>query len=695
MSDMYLSHKGYVIPKAEFSEEKLQELKNALTVKPFVIEGYGPTDTENLVFKTYRESSSKLYIPKNYGLKRFGAVETRLQSGNKIDLEFNGKLRPLQTEAVEVMMEACENKMGGLLCLQCGEGKCLGKDTPVMMYNGTIKPVQEIRVGDVLMGDDSTERHVLSISRGMETMYRITQNYGDPYIVNESHILSLKNSKGHIVDISVKEYLEHGICLYGYKPDYVQFTHAEEIPDAYRIAYNSKWSSIPLEFKCGTEKVRFAVFTAMLNKYGLVTDHYNRETVLYVILDTLRKDIVFVARSLGLYAVENVECNKIILYKNIDLIYPITVEKMSVDYYYGFEIDNNRRFLLGDFTVTHNTICAINLICRLARKALIVVHKEFLLTQWKERIAEFAPDASIGIIKGKILNVEHKDIVIASLQSLAMKDYEDSVFESFGTIVIDECHHTGAQVFSQALRKYTFRYSIGLTATPKRKDGLTKVFTWFLGDIAYQTKKRDDELQVVFKDYYHISPDYSREHTLYTKRPNIARMINSICEFTPRIEFVVDQVKAILAEEPSRKVLLLSDRRIHLQLLKDAFEKTGIEAGLYYGGLAPWQLKESEEKQILLGTFNYISEGFDMKGLDTLVLASPKSDVVQIVGRILRDKPEDRKHMPMVLDIIDNFSVFQGQAQKRYNYYKKCGYEILNYAPIVKTINLTPGKCLL
>jgi superfamily II DNA or RNA helicase len=350
---------------------------------------------------------------------------------------------------------------------------------------------------------------------------------------------------------------------------------------------------------------------------------------------------------------------------------------------------------LGDFTVTHNTICAINLICRLARKALIVVHKEFLLTQWKERIAEFAPDASIGIIKGKILTIEHKDIVIASLQSLAMKDYDDSVFSSFGTIVIDECHHTGAQVFSQALRKYTFRYSIGLTATPKRKDGLTKVFTWFLGDIAYQTKKRNDELQVIFKDYYHTSPDYCREHLLYTNKPNIARMINSICEFTPRIDFVVDHVKSILAEEPERKLLVLSDRRIHLQLLKDAFEKEGIEAGLYYGGLAPWQLKESEEKQILLGTFNYISEGFDMKGLDTLVLASPKSDVVQIVGRILRDKPEDRKHMPMVLDIIDNFSVFQNQAQKRYTYYKKCGYEILNYTPIVKTVKLTPGKCLI
>ncbi len=94
-------------------------------------------------------------------------------------------------------------------------GKCLGKGTRVMMYDGTLKKVEEVKVGDLLMGDDSTPRRVLSLARGREMMYWIRQNKGIDYRVNESHILSLKRSRnegghthGEVLNISVKEYLE-------------------------------------------------------------------------------------------------------------------------------------------------------------------------------------------------------------------------------------------------------------------------------------------------------------------------------------------------------------------------------------------------------------------------------------------------------------------------------------------------------
>ena len=73
-----------------------------------------------------------------------------------------------------------------------GTGKCLAKDTPVIMFNGQIKKVQNIQIGECIMGDDSTPRFVLSLSSGKEMMYKIKQSLGDNYIVNESHILSLK-----------------------------------------------------------------------------------------------------------------------------------------------------------------------------------------------------------------------------------------------------------------------------------------------------------------------------------------------------------------------------------------------------------------------------------------------------------------------------------------------------------------------
>ena len=322
------------------------------------------------------------------------------------------------------------------------------------------------------------------------------------------------------------------------------------------------------------------------------------------------------------------------------------------------------------------TISAISMICTLKKKTLVIVHKEFLLQQWADRIREFSPFAKIGYIRAKIIDIENKDIVIAMLQSLSLKEYDPKIFESFGSICIDEVHHTSAEKFSRALRKVTFQYSIGLTATPNRVDGLTKVFMWFLGDIAYASKPREDFLRVVIKNYEDDDSKYNKEVLLYNNKANISRMINNICEHVPRMHFAIDEIISILKNEPERRLLMLSDRRSHLEAMKLMLDGHNIEAGFYYGGLKEYQLRESEKKQIILSTFSYASEGLDIKGLDTLVLSSPKSKITQICGRILRDQPEDRKHVPMIVDIVDDFSVFSNMAKKRLAYFKKCKYEI-------------------
>lgn len=324
------------------------------------------------------------------------------------------------------------------------------------------------------------------------------------------------------------------------------------------------------------------------------------------------------------------------------------------------------------------TVMAIYLICRMAKKTLVIVHKEFLIQQWKERIAEFAPSARVGILKAKVVDVEDKDIIIASLQSLSMKDYDGDTFQGIGMIVADECHHLGAEVFSRALQKVNSMYTLGLSATVKRKDGLSKVFMWHLGDIVFKRKSNIvDRINVDVYNYVDPFDDceYSREYTLFGNKPNTAKMINNICEYKPRTEFIVKQLQKVLAEEPDRRILILSDRRGHLTDFKQALTQVCItDVGYYYGGMKEVDLKESEGRKVILGTFSMISEGFDVKGLDTLILASPKSDIVQSVGRILREKPENRKHVPLVIDVVDSFSMFPRQAHKRLDYYKKCKY---------------------
>jgi superfamily II DNA or RNA helicase len=105
-------------------------------------------------------------------------------------------------------------------------------------------------------------------------------------------------------------------------------------------------------------------------------------------------------------------------------------------------------------------------------KTLIVVHKEFLANQWRDRIKTFCPGATIGRIQQDVFDVE-KDFVIAMIQTMCMRELGS--LSQFGFLIVDEAHHIGAAAFSQAMLKLCPKYTLGLTATPERKDGLTRV----------------------------------------------------------------------------------------------------------------------------------------------------------------------------------------------------------------------------
>ena len=323
------------------------------------------------------------------------------------------------------------------------------------------------------------------------------------------------------------------------------------------------------------------------------------------------------------------------------------------------------------------TVMALYLACFLNKKTIVVVHKDFLLKQWQERIQQYVPNARIGIIKQSKMITENCDIILASLQTLCLRDFRD---DTIGMVIIDECHHMGAQVFSQAFHKLNVKYSLGLSATVNRVDGLTKVFKWFLGDVVFKAKRPKDEqkgLQVRVINYINSDQGYCFEHTLYNGKPNMAKMLNNICAYLPRTDIIVQEIVNILKQDTNRNVLVLSDRRGHLEdilesLCNHGFSKS--ELGYYVGGMKNEDLLESETKQIILGTYNMVSEGFDLPKLDTLIMASPKSNVEQSVGRIQRKLITDREYAPLVIDIVDGFSVFKNQAKKRCAFYKKSGF---------------------
>tara|TARA_Y100000590_G_scaffold341650_2_gene389894 strand:+ start:1623 stop:3029 length:1407 start_codon:yes stop_codon:yes gene_type:complete len=328
------------------------------------------------------------------------------------------------------------------------------------------------------------------------------------------------------------------------------------------------------------------------------------------------------------------------------------------------------------------TVLALHIISVLKKKTIVVVHKDFLMTQWRDRILEFLPGAKIGKIQQDTIDIEGKDIVLAMVQSLSMKEYGDDVFNSFGLAVFDECHHLGAEVFSKSMRKVASKYMLGLSATPKRKDGLSKVFEWFMNDIVYlQKKKNEDYAEVQLIECNFTDEKYNKVELTFRKEPCMPKMINNICNYYPRTQLIVQTVKKYHDEK--RSILILSDRREHLNLLEDMI-KDFSSIGFYVGGMKPDQLRESQEKDIILATFSMASEGMDIPKLDTVFLASPKSDVEQSVGRIFRKKACDRSFHPLIVDIQDTFSMFQKQCEKRITLYHKSNFTIFKNGEEIK-----------
>jgi superfamily II DNA or RNA helicase len=257
-----------------------------------------------------------------------------------------------------------------------------------------------------------------------------------------------------------------------------------------------------------------------------------------------------------------------------------------------------------------------------------------------------------------------------------MREYPEYVFEDFGFTIVDECHHLGAEVFSRSLPKYSTKYMLGLSATPKRKDGLSKVFEWYIGPYVFVVNQQNTrKVRVNMVYYYNINPAYNNIEVSNNGRVCMARMTNNICEFDSRNELLLEIFKKCSDDGEKSQTIGLSDRREHLKYLNQQIDERKIgSVGYYVGGMKQKDLKESESKKCLLGTFSMAAEAMDIPTLNRLILMTSHSDVVQSCGRILRKDHGDL--IPEIWDFVDNFSVYANQAKKRLTHYKKEGYEI-------------------
>lgn len=321
------------------------------------------------------------------------------------------------------------------------------------------------------------------------------------------------------------------------------------------------------------------------------------------------------------------------------------------------------------------TTVALHVLCTLQVKTLIVVHKEFLLHQWCEKIRQFIPEATIGRIQGPWLDIENTPIVLGMLQSLSMKTYAKDTFDTFGLTIIDEAHHICTQTYSQFFQKCNTKYVLGLSATLHRTDGLTRVLHWYMGGIGYETvRKNQSHVQVLVLRFDH--PTYHRPFP-QTKGGaiNLPQSLTQLIDLPERNELILQHVRA--CHQQGRKTIVLTDRRKHCEDLFEMCTSQAIVAGLYLGGMKPHELKESEDKYVIIGTYTLAHEGLDIPALDTILLSTPKANIVQAVGRILRENPNaQHQHTPLIIDLVDQWGPFYHQYRKRREYYRTTGFQI-------------------
>jgi len=304
-------------------------------------------------------------------------------------------------------------------------------------------------------------------------------------------------------------------------------------------------------------------------------------------------------------------------------------------------------------TGTGKSFMSLIIAQKLGLKTLIIVPKQDIMSQWRDSIIKFLgiPVSDIGKIQQDVCNVEGKTIVIGMVQSLAKDKYKSSVKSEFGLVIYDEIHVMGANYFSKACGLFNSKYRLGLSATPYRSDGREHVFKDHIGEIAVV----NDAVMmiprvVVVKSEFLLPRVKKKVIDRLTGRPkmvlapmqlnagrtmHVAKMLG-----TNRARNELISKFVLAAYEKGRRTIIFSDlRENHLERLYPALRSVGIptkDIAYYVGGMKEKELDKSKAAPVILATYKMVAMATDIPWLDTCVLATPRSDIVQCVGRILR-----------------------------------------------------------
>jgi superfamily II DNA or RNA helicase len=813
---MYLGPKGYTLLKSKISIVEQEKIKKELTVSPFVPKS---SLAEASPFPIFRESLEKLYLPKYYGIEKFGNTDNiKLKDGIDINLDFNGTLRPFQDNIVNKYVDIANKSGGGLLDVYTGAGKTvmalniiskMKKKTLIIVHkeflvNQWIERIEQFlpgaRIGKIqgqivdvddkdivlgmlqslsmkeypasLFGDNFgltildecftfdtgiiTENGVEYIGtlfekwkNNKETPKILSYNQKQKTFEYKNMTYSWRKIKKDLIKIKMSKKVlkctpEHKIMtMNGYVPanqlkindlilckydtehqdsiiakclneDQKQIVYGSYLGDGH-ISHTNKQRT-RLRIIHGEKQIEYCRWKANMfdiNKLNYIekagysnTSFYNFNTKIFDLEDEIPKNTKIVPDWL----IEKIDLRGIaIWYMDDGSINKNKLKDGSISSYITIHSNNFDYEIHEKFVKKFNKYGIDCTICKSKGKYYYLRFNKENTSKLLELITPYIPEnmeykineredkylwnnkfLNYGSLKiNKIEYIENKgygrcstpyvyDIEVADNHNFVIatkiKNSKDKNY--LDGIVVSNCHHIAAEVFSRALFKIVTKHMLGLSATMNRKDGLSSVFKMFIGPIFHKEVRKGEDKVLVKKILYDTTdPEFNQTILNYRGQVHYSMMIKKICEYSFRTEFILTVIQKILKENNEQQIMILAHNKSILNYLFKAIESRNIDSvGYYLGGMKEKDLKISETKKIVIATYAMAEEALDIKTLTTLILASPKTDVTQAVGRILRIKHDN----PLVIDIVDMHDIFQRQWIKRQKFYIKQKYEIIS-----------------
>lgn len=709
--------------------------------------------------------------------------------------------RPYQSEAVEAVYEHLRTKNNNP-CVVLPTG-CHAKDHPILMYDGTVRKVQDISVGDIIMGADSTPRHVLALARGREPMARITPIKGEPFVVNMNHILSLVSTNegkgdftcyqkgGEITNITVREYLtkskswRHLRKLYrvpvnfsipknlpipphilglllgdGIMTNAIGLTSAEEelgdefsryaesigcsvrvtendrnVPTYYAVVAKGAKNPlfeilhqlglrghcahnkfIPKEYLTASRSHRLQLLAGLLDSDGFFDGHCLEITTQS---RELAGDIVFLARSLGFMAnchekycacqtgaggwyyrvhisgdLSPIPCRRkrhvfhVRQQKKNVLRTGFSVEILSEDDFYGFELDGDHLYVDGNFVVHHNTGKSL-VLAQIAKdsvekwngRVLILAHVKELLEQNADKIRKLCPELKIGIYSAGLRSHDTTEqVIVAGIQSVYNKACE---LDAFDLVVVDEAHAISSEgdgmyrTFLADMKVINPHVRvIGLTATPFRlKGGLICKPENILNEICYEAGLKE----MIQQGY--LSPLISRAGRAEANLANLhirggEFISDEVAAAMDNDALVTSACREIVELTRDRKSVLIFTASVdHCKHVAEKIQAfSGKECAIVTGDTSPAERAEiiarfkgefipadlfgtPKPPLKFLANVNVLTTGFDAPNTDCVVMLRPTNSpglLIQCAGRGTRLSPETGKSSCLFLDYGGN-----------------------------------------